>query len=267
MEQEGAAPSPVVPSGEPVSNTHAEDPLSEGLGALVPLVLDPLLQGMTLACAKMPILDASMFQVNVLQGMLDSGCFTGVLSKPASGAFSTTKDMAMHAHAAGLRALLEEAVEVLVQEQYLSIIRQAGISRLMECLCQAPAMAKLEADADGNTAQKFVPLSTISGLDGSAVTAILQALDAFLCTVSVDISVSLERILDTRIARHVAREGFRRFLDAYRQLHAAIMDPGHGYGTVQQRLLRSVEQVSLLILMEEGEEDAVPLPDAAVNVA
>jgi hypothetical protein len=123
-------------------------------------------------------------------------------------------------HVADLRVQVDEAVTVLVAEQYRSILQHAGISPLMDALLP-PSGGSDTTDA---------AISTLPGLDAAAVTGMLSELDVFLCSVTLDISASLQRISSSRIARRVAHGGFTRFLAAYARLHAALMDPGHGVG-------------------------------------
>ena len=71
--------------------------------------------------------------------------------------------------------------------------------------------------------------------------------DTFLSTTSLDLVATITRISSSRLAKQVSQKGFALFLEAYKTLHKAVLDPSNGYEQPATLLGRSVEEVQTLL--------------------
>ncbi|KAF9157369.1 hypothetical protein DFQ26_008792, partial [Actinomortierella ambigua] len=94
------------------------------------------------------------------------------------------------------------------------------------------------------------PLSAVPRMDAVSVTTVLSRLDRFLESVHIDLSSSLAKIVSSRLAKQASRQILRMFSAAYRGLCEAVMDPRNRYEYPSTILVRTADEVEML-LMEE----------------
>ncbi|RUS34850.1 oligomeric Golgi complex subunit 6 [Jimgerdemannia flammicorona] len=179
-------------------------------------VVDPLIQMCELGAKQLNAFDRAVHMIN---------CMHHVQSALVLYSFT-------EARARMLETEIETNLDVLVKEQYHTLLRQSGLARVIQAL-------------DSKDAE--TPLSTLPGLDSRTLTQTLSTLDAFLISVSVDSSARLSRLSSPRLARGVNQRAVREFVRAYQRISDAVEDPTAAYEYPATILPRTVEEVERLL--------------------
>ncbi|KAI8815398.1 oligomeric complex COG6-domain-containing protein, partial [Cladochytrium replicatum] len=163
-----------------------------------------------------------------------------------------------------LEAQVEGQIEILVVEQYQALLKQSGI---------ALAIETMEENRDQ------VPLSLLPHMDAHSLTDVFAKFDLFLCSAHLDLAASLSRLVDSNAAtamispslairprsgaepsfgagkssakHQVAIRGLRMFIEAYRRLYDAVMDPANKYDWPASIVVRTVADVETLLAVED----------------
>ncbi|KAJ3028214.1 Golgi transport complex subunit 6 [Rhizophlyctis rosea] len=191
-------------------------------------MLDPLLEMCVLGAARLSPLDNAIYMGNCLyliQSALSHYVFTATYMQL-------------------IESQIEEQEEVLVTEQYQDMLSQAGIAPLIEAL---------------ESKTPDTPLSSLPNMDPQSVAKAMGTLDDFLCTVSVEVSATLERISSSRIAQGVTRRGTKMFIGAYGRLYEAVLEGGSEYPNPRSLMPRTLAEVETLLAATEEEFPVVTL--------
>jgi hypothetical protein len=173
--------------------------------------VEPLYDVCRRCAEELERLDASIFSVN---------CFH--LIQTSLSAFSYTDS-----HIRKLELLVNDQIGVLVEEQYMSMMKMAGLDSLHTAM---------------EVGEK--PLSLNLKCDKNAVKAAMTTLSRFLLEVNMDVTENLYRIQSVDIAKRVASKGRTLFLASYKEIVAKLQDPENEYGDIQ---FRPVSELSLLL--------------------
>ena len=173
-------------------------------------------------------LENAIFTVNCLYEIQVSHSFS-FYAKVALNMFSFTFEQ-IH----NLDELIEAQIDVLVKEQYASILKQSGLASLIQ-------------GVDINK-KAGVSLATDEKTNITAIRSAMQHLDTFLASMSSDVTLTLSRIMSAKVVKQISKRGLRRFAETYRKLYDDLMDPAHSYhGTLS---LRKVSEVETLLSIE-----------------
>ncbi|KAI8916853.1 oligomeric Golgi complex subunit 6 [Entophlyctis helioformis] len=228
-------------------------------GKIIGTLMDPVLQMCLLGSSHLKPLDSAIYMVNCLYHIQVSRAHACVCIHDHASfwcSFRACMHACMHAcgtmadHGGGQIALaafsfaasqvqvlesqIDGQVEVLVSEQYAVILRQSGLSSLVQHM-----------EAAGTT-----PLGLARGSDARSVAEAMSRLDIFLVTVTVDVADTLSRISSVQIARRVTQQGFRKFVETYRAMVGKIMDPENKYEFPSTLVTRTVEEVETLLSLQ-----------------
>ncbi|KAL1919011.1 uncharacterized protein VTP21DRAFT_2392 [Calcarisporiella thermophila] len=181
-------------------------------------ILDPLLQMCEMGSGSLSSFDHAIYIVNCLQS---------VQSVLTLYPFTNSRS-------AFIESQIDGHIELLVNELHASLLKQSGLSPMVEAL---------------DTKNADTPLSQLPGLDSSSLASILSQLDAFLCTASVDLSFRLSCLAHARLARKTTQHAIRMFLETYRRICEAIENPLNEY-EISGIVLRRVEEVEELLSVD-----------------
>ncbi|KAL2920049.1 Golgi transport complex subunit 6 [Polyrhizophydium stewartii] len=187
---------------------------------IISALMDPVIRMCELASTNLKPLESAIFMVNCLHHI-----------QTALAAFSFASEQVQ-----AIDAQMDAQVEVLVKEQFSVILVQSGLHALAQ---------QMQANQP--------PLALARGCDAKAVSEALARMDMFLVTVTVDVAETLARISSGLIARRVAQRGFRRFVDAYGDIVARVLDPANKYEFPSSLITRTVDEVETLLSLQSDE--------------
>ncbi|RKO87918.1 oligomeric Golgi complex subunit 6 [Blyttiomyces helicus] len=205
--------------GSMVVSEQRENDFSEILMA----ILDPVLQMCVLGTSKLSPLENAIYMVNCLHHIQTALSLYSFTSRQVES----------------IEFQIEAQIEVLVAEQYASLLQQSGL---------APLMLAIEASHDK------VPLALVPGMDSRSIADTMTRLDAFFYSVTGEVASTLSRVTSSRLTRRVTKRGFKMFIDAYRRLHTEVMDPANKYEFPSTILARTVEEVETLVAIGQDED-------------
>ncbi|CAG8552284.1 10454_t:CDS:10 [Ambispora gerdemannii] len=177
-------------------------------------ILDPLLQMCEMGAKNLSRFNEAIYMINCLHYV-----------QSALVAYKFT-----HGRVTTLEAQIEEHLEILVDEQYMSLLEQSGL---------APLVRALETK-DENT-----PLSLLPNMDTRSLTGLMAKLDSFLTLGDADNF----RLLGNPkpLVKRVNQRVSRLFVEAYKRLVDAIRDPKNRYEFPATILIRTVDEVETLV--------------------
>ncbi|KAG0231611.1 Golgi transport complex subunit 6 [Actinomortierella wolfii] len=200
------------------SFVQTQEAKEQDFAPILNAILDPLFQMCEIGAGHLSAFHRAIYMMNCLHFAQTA------LTYP----FTQTK-------ATELEKQIQEYVDTVVEEQHLALLNQSGIAPLIQAL---------------ELKDESTPLSAVPRMDGASITAVLSKLDRFLGSVHVDLSSSLAKIVSSRLAKIASRQVLKMFSTAYRGLCDAVMDPKNKYEYPSTILVRTADEVEML-LMEE----------------
>ncbi|KAG0368762.1 oligomeric Golgi complex subunit 6 [Gamsiella multidivaricata] len=132
-----------------------------------------------------------------------------------------------------LEKQVQEYVDIVVVEQHIVLLKQSGIASLIQAM---------------ETKDEKTPLSLVPGMDAATVSTVLSRLDHFLGSVNLDLTSWLSKIVSSRLAKNISTQNVKMFVDAYRRLCRAIEDPKNKYEFPATILVRTADEVEMLLV-------------------
>ncbi|ORY38224.1 oligomeric complex COG6 [Rhizoclosmatium globosum] len=126
---------------------------------------------------------------------------------------------------------IESQIQAIIQEQYETVLKQSGLSPLIEAMHENLGKVPLA----------FVPL-----LDPRAISTCMSNLDVYLCTAGFDAQARLAPLLSLQHQERALEGGFSAFMATYKQFHDAVMDPENKF-EFPASILRPVGEIQTLL--------------------
>lgn len=242
-----SSPKPIPSSGNDETTSSTNE-----IEAILKAILDPLIQMSIMGAAKLDarFMTTGMTSPNNVNDQLPSPMHDQIVASLEGAIYMVnclhTIQMALSVYpftstrVEVIETQIEAYVDVLVREQYGFITEQSGLMMILEAM-------KMYQQGSANTDS---PLSLVTGLDATSLKSALTQFDQFLITVTLDVSSTLARIMSSRVVHVVSQRGFKMFLEAYKKLYEAVMDPSNKYEFPSTLMTRTVEEVETLIGVE-----------------
>ncbi|KAJ3292250.1 Golgi transport complex subunit 6 [Rhizoclosmatium sp. JEL0117] len=130
-----------------------------------------------------------------------------------------------------IQSQIESQIQTIIQEQYKTVLKQSGLSPLIEAMHENLGKVPLA----------FVPL-----LDPRAISTCMSNLDVYLCTAGFDAQARLAPLLSLQHQERALEGGFSAFMATYKQFHDAVMDPENKF-EFPASILRPVGEIQTLL--------------------
>ncbi|KAG0198795.1 Golgi transport complex subunit 6 [Mortierella sp. GBA30] len=179
-------------------------------------VIDPLFQMCEIGAASLSAFNRAIYMMNSLHYV------------QSALAYPFTKHKVED-----LEKQVQEYVDIVVNEQHIVLLKQSGI---------APLIQAMEAQ------DEQTPLSQVPNMDSASVSSILSRLDHFLGSVNLDLTSWLSKIVSSRLAKSISAQNVKMFVRAYRRLCEAIEDPKNKYEFPATILVRTADEVEMLLV-------------------
>ncbi|KAF9586133.1 Golgi transport complex subunit 6 [Lunasporangiospora selenospora] len=179
-------------------------------------VVDPLFQMCEISAAQQSVFNRAVYMMNCLHYVQSALVYPFTKHK--------TQD---------LERQIQEYIDVIVEEQHTALLKQSGIAYLIQAL---------------ETKDEVTPLSTLPNMDATSVSGVLSNIDHFLGSVHLDLTSRLSKIVSSRLAKTVSSKNVKMFVSAYRQLCEAIEHPLNKYEFPATILVRTADEVEMLLV-------------------
>ncbi|KAJ3386427.1 Serine/threonine-protein kinase smg1 [Entophlyctis sp. JEL0112] len=189
----------------------------EGFSQIMAVALDPILTLCTNGTATLGKFENAVYIAN---------CLFFIQSAIALYEFTATR-------VESITSQIEAQIQILIDEQSQIIIKQSGLSPLLEAL-------------DEHSGK--IPLALVPALDARAIMAAMSNLDVYLCTAGFEAHSRLSLLLSTQHRERSLDGGFSAFLESYKRLHDAVMDPVNKY-EFPSTIIRSIGEIQTLLVV------------------
>ncbi|KAJ3131257.1 Golgi transport complex subunit 6 [Physocladia obscura] len=131
-----------------------------------------------------------------------------------------------------IQAQIEEKIQMLIIDQYETVLQQSGLLPLIEGL---------------NENSGKIPLAFAPALDPRTIATAMSNLDVFLCTAGFDAHSRLSPLLSSQHRERALEGGFSAFMAAYKRLHDAVMDPANKF-EFPATIIRPIGEIHTLLV-------------------
>lgn len=193
----------------------------EDMGRILQCILDPLLEMCTISASSLSpskgavYLGNCIYQVETMLAVYDH----------------TEERVKM------LGSRVAEHLNMLVEDQAQNVLKRSGLSQVML------QMQSWEAEPDESRG----PMSTVEGLDPSAVKAAVSRLDAYLAAANFGLAFPCEMLLSTQMRASVSQRSVKFVAGLYGRFYASVFAPANMYAEPNALLPRTPQQVSALM--------------------
>ncbi|KAL9542008.1 hypothetical protein MBANPS3_008824 [Mucor bainieri] len=178
-------------------------------------IIEPLLNTCELSVARLSKMDQDIYMVNCLYHI-----------QTAMMPYDFTQQKREN-----IVARMNDLLDDMAQEEYNTLIEQAGLTQIKDTLA---------------TKNAETPLSTLPHMDADALAQAMSKFDSFLVLISADVSPQLEKLSSRQHCQRVQSGAIRLLLDTYRDISQAIEDPHNGYERPELILPRTVEDMEAI---------------------
>ncbi|KAG0204377.1 Golgi transport complex subunit 6 [Mortierella sp. GBA43] len=199
---------------------------SQDFTPILSAMVDPLFQMCEIGAANQTAFNRAVFMMNCLHYVQSALVYPFAKNK-----------------ADDLEKQIQDYVDIVVTEQHAVLLRQSGIAPLIQIIETADDKARITWPA-----LLLTPLSLVPGMEAASISAILSQLDHFLGSVNLDLTSWLSKIVSSRLAKKISTQNVKMFVDAYRRLCQAIEDPKNKYGSPATILVRTADEVEMLLV-------------------
>ncbi|KAF9429135.1 Golgi transport complex subunit 6 [Entomortierella beljakovae] len=193
-----------------------DDEANKDFAPILGAIIDPLFQMCEISVSNQNAFNRAIFMMNCLHYVQSALVYPFTTSKVKE-----------------LEKQIQGYVDIVVDEQHIVLLRQSGISPLIQAM---------------ETKDENTPLSQVPNMDVASVSAVLSKLDHFLGSVNLDLTAWLSKIVSSRLAKTISTQNVKMFVDAYRRLCNAIEDPANMYEFPATILVRTADDVELLLV-------------------
>ncbi|KAK3932086.1 Conserved oligomeric Golgi complex subunit 6 [Frankliniella fusca] len=201
---------------EVLSVAGVADGRPEDIAKMVGVVLDPLLQAVNLSASRLPTTDMAVYLLNCLYQMQTTLSLYGFMDDRLER----------------LQAQSDAQLDTLTSEQASSLVANLNLG---------PIYTILQETTRG-------PLANVPGMDAASLKHFLVKLDGFLSLPDILLMPQISLLLSTNHRNNVKQRAFEVICTIFKQLYAAVNDPGNGYQNPSALISRTPEQVHELLL-------------------
>ncbi|CAI2179170.1 15482_t:CDS:10 [Funneliformis geosporum] len=180
-------------------------------------ILDPLFQMCELGAKDLTRFNQAIYMVN---------CLHYVQSDLTLYDFT-------HGRVMDIERRIEENLEILVDEQYINLLKQSGLKPIVQAI---------------ETKDENTPLSLVHYMDPKSLTNIMARLDSFLSLTDSD-TFKLKGH-PKPLVKKVNLRVSKMFIEAYRKVSNAIRDPKNRYEFPNTILIRTVDEVEAILMAD-----------------
>lgn len=204
----------------PTTNFSAPE---KDIDPVLSAVTDALIESAKISGSDLDLSDTAVYLLNIFHALI------GVLSK---------FDVA-NARCESIFLLVKQQIEILVGEQTTHLLRQCGLSDLLNNIQQQTAKT--------NQDNAKIQLHQMDGLDPDSLSSTLNRFYSSLFAVGAFVIPQCDRILNSK-TRQITREGIATSISKiYRDMYQTISDPKEGYDSNFINTLHSPNQIDTLL--------------------
>ncbi|RGB24939.1 oligomeric Golgi complex subunit 6 [Rhizophagus diaphanus] len=185
--------------------------------SILDAILDPLFQMCELGAKDLTKFNQAIYMVN---------CLHYVQSALTLYAFT-------HGRVMDIERRIEENLEILVDEQYANLLRQSGLKPIVQAI---------------ETKDEKTPLSLVHNMNAKSLANIMAKLDSFLSLSDSD-TFKLQGH-PKPLVKKVNQRVSKLFIEAYRKVSDAIKDPKNRYEFPNTILVRTVDEIENILLID-----------------
>ncbi|KAF9982243.1 Golgi transport complex subunit 6 [Mortierella antarctica] len=189
---------------------------NQDFAPILSAVIDPLFQMCEIGAANLSAFNRAVYMMNCLHYVQSALVYPFTKHKVES-----------------LEKQVQEYVDIVIDEQHMVLLKQSGIAPLIQAM---------------ETKDDKTPLSQVPNMDSASISAVLSRLDHFLGSVNLDLTSWLSKIVSSRLAKAISSQNVKMFVDAYRRLCEAIEDPKNKYEFPATILVRTADEVEMLLV-------------------